>query len=231
MLRKDLILKSPVTKIPGMMNLKNSHFGAIISRAGVGKTGFLVQIALTRLLSNENIVHISLYESIDKINLRYNDAYTNLLDSIGYIDPQKALRLWEGINPDKVVISYNENTFDIEKIREYLKSFNKVELSFPSVIIIDGLDFDSDQSDNLAKLYELSTEYSVFIWLSMKSHREQQFTDNGYPVQLDKYRDQFDKAIYLKPVEDKIEIVVLKNNAQQEQRIVLNPSTMMPSGD
>ena len=227
MLREDLILKSPVTKIPAIANIKDSGFGAVISRAGVGKTGFLVQIALTRLLSNENLIHISLYETIEKINLRYNDAYTNLVDSIGYIDPQKALRLWDDIYSNKVVISYNENTFDTEKIRDYLKSFKKVELNLPSLIIIDELDFDKDQSDTLEKLYELSVEYSLFIWFSMKSHREQKFSDEGSPVQLEAYKDKFDKAVYLNPVEDKIEVVMLKNGGQTEQNLILQPSTMM----
>jgi hypothetical protein len=227
MLREDLILKSPISKIPGISNIENRRFGAVISRAGVGKTGFLVQIALTRLLSNENLIHISLYEPIEKINLRYNDAYTNLIDSIGYIDPQKALRLWEDIYPNKVVISYNENTFDTEKIRDYLKSFKKVDLALPALIIIDELDFDKDQTDILTKLYELSMEYSLFIWFSMKSHREQKFSDEGYPVQLEAYKDKFDKAVYLKPVEDKIEVLMLKNGGKTEQNLILQPSTMM----
>jgi len=152
MLKKDLISKSPVSKTIGIENIKNGKFGAVISRAGVGKTSFLVQIALTRLLNDEKILHISLDDPMEKINLRYHEGYTNLIDYIGYIDPQKAVRLWEDIKPNKVGISYNESTLGTEKIRDYLKSFKKAGLILPSIMIIDGLNFDRDISSVLENL-------------------------------------------------------------------------------
>jgi len=229
MLKKDLIHKSPVSKTIGIENIKDGRFGAVISRAGVGKTSFLVQIAITQLLRNEKILHVSLVESIEKINLRYSDGYTNLIDSIGYVDPQKALRLWEDICPNKVGISYNESTFDTEKIRDYLKSFKKADLALPSIIVMDGLNFDRDMTEILQKLDDLSQEFSVFIWFSIKSHREEKLCDDGYPIQLETHKEKFDKAIFLNPVEDKVEAVVLKDGARTDQAVMLDSATMMPA--
>ena len=227
MLKKDLISKSPVSKAIGIENLKQGRFGAVLSRAGVGKTSFLVQIALTQLLKNEKILHISLDDPIEKINLRYSEGYTNLVDSIGYVDPQKAVRLWEDINLNKVGISYNESTFDSEKIRDYLKSFKKADLVLPCIMIIDGLNFDKDVSGILEELESLNHEFSIFIWFSMKSHREEKLSPEGYPIQLDTHKEKFDKAIFLQPVEDKIEAVILKDGDRTDQRYRLNPATMM----
>ncbi len=227
MLKKDLILKSPVSKTIGIENIKDGRFGAVISRAGVGKTSFLVQIAITQLLRNEKVLHISLVESIEKINLRYSDGYTNLIDSIGYVDPQKALRLWEDIYPNKVGISYNESTFDTEKIKDYLKSFKKADLAIPTIIIMDGLNFDRDVSIILEKLDHLSREFSVFIWFSIRCHREEKLCEDGYPVQFETYKDMFDKAIYLNPVEDKIEAIILKDGTRTDQTFRLDSATMM----
>ncbi len=53
MLKKDLNLRSPIEKIMGIDNIAQTRFGAVLSRAGVGKTRFLVQIALTRLLQDQ----------------------------------------------------------------------------------------------------------------------------------------------------------------------------------
>ncbi|MBT6339613.1 MAG: hypothetical protein HOJ48_10005 [Desulfobacula sp.] len=227
MLKKDLISKSPVSKAIGIENLKQGRFGAVLSRAGVGKTSFLVQIALTQLLKDEKILHISLDDPIEKINLRYSEGYTNLVDSIGYVDPQKAVRLWEDINLNKVGISYNESTFDSEKIRDYLKSFKKADLALPCIMIIDGLNFDKDVSGILEELENLNHEFSIFIWFSMKSHREEKLSPEGYPIQLDTHKEKFDKAIFLQPVEDKIEAVILKDGDRTDQRYRLNPATMM----
>jgi len=227
MLKKDLISKSPASKAIGIENLKQGRFGAVLSRAGVGKTSFLVQIALTQLLGNKKGLHISLDDPIEKINLRYNEGYTNLVDSIGYVDPQKAVRLWEDINLNKVGISYNESTFDSEKIRDYLKSFKKADLILPSIMIIDGLNFDKDISGILEELESLNSEFSISIWFSMKSHREEELSEDGYPVQLDTYKEKFDKAVFLQPVEDKIEAVILKDGDRTDQRYTLDPATMM----
>ncbi len=227
MLRKDLIYRSPVEKTIGIDNIKDGRFGAVLSRAGVGKTSFLVQIALTQLLGNEKILHISLDDSMEKINLRYLEGYNNLVDSIGYVDPQKAVRVWEDIHPNKVGISYTEATFDTQKITDYLKSFKKADLSLPSLIIIDGLDFDQDNSPLLDELEAINREFSIFIWFSMKSHREEQLCDDGYPVQLETHKDRFDKAIFLQPIENKIEALVLKDGDRTDVRYQLNPATMM----
>jgi len=227
MLKKDLISKSPVSKAIGIENLNQGRFGAVLSRAGVGKTSFLVQIALAQLLNDKKILHISLDESIEKINLRYNDGYTNLVDSIGYVDPQKAVRLWEDINLNKVGISYNESTFDTKKINDYLKSFKKADLAMPSTMVIDGLNFDKDVSGILEELENLNKEFSIFTWFSMKTHREEKLSQDGYPIQLDAHKDKFEKAIFLQPVEDKIEAVILKDGDKTDQRYKLDPATMM----
>lgn len=227
MLKKDLILKSPVERAIGIENIAKGQFGAVLSRAGVGKTSFLVQIALTQLLADQKILHVSLDDPMDKINLRYEEAYTNLVDNIGYVDPQKAVRLWEDIFPNKVGISYTESTFNTDKIKDYLKSFKKSDLALPSIIVIDGINFDKDVTGILEDLKILNQEFGVFIWFSMKSHREEALSEDGFPVQLEAVKNLFDKAIFLQPVDDKIEAVILKDGNRIDQKYKLDPATMM----
>ena len=228
MLKKDLILRSPAEKAIGMENITDGQFGAVVSRAGVGKTSFLVQIAMTQLLSDEKILHISLSDTMEKINVRYDEAYTSLVDSIGYVDPQKAVRLWDSLKGNKVGISYTETTFDVEKIRDYLQSFKTADLALPSILVIDGLDFDTDQSAILEDLKQINQEFGIFVWLSMQSHREEPLSQDGFPVQLENHESLIDKAIFLAPVENKIEAIVLKDGDHTDVKFLLDPATMMP---
>jgi hypothetical protein len=227
MLKKDLNLRSPIEKIMGIDNIAQTRFGAVLSRAGVGKTRFLVQIALTSLLEDKKIVHVSLDGSMGKINLRYNEGYTNLVDSIGYVDPQKALRLWDDISLNKVGISYNDATFDTEKLRDYLKSFKKADLPMPAMMVIDGLNFDEDITEILENLQELNREFSTAFWFAMQTHRDEAPAEGGYPVQLETRKEMFDKALFLKPVNNKIQAVVLKDGNRTDQAFMLDPATMM----
>ncbi len=228
MLKQDLINRSPVCKIIDPESVVQVNFGAVLSRAGVGKTQFLVQIALTRLLSNEKVIHISLNDSMEKINLRYLNSFNNLVDSIGYVDPQKAKRLWEDINQQKLGISYNESSFDPNKITDYLKSFDKTDDMFPTTLVIDGLNFDNDLSDLLDKLEEISKTFKLSIWFAIRTHREESLGEQGYPKQLEKVKDRFDKALFLNPMENKIQAVVLKNGEDKNKKYLLDPATMMP---
>jgi hypothetical protein len=227
MLKKDLNLRSPIEKIMGIDNIAQTRFGAVLSRAGVGKTRFLVQIALTSLLEDKKIVHVSLDDSMGKINLRYNEGYTNLVDSIGYVDPQKALRLWDDISLNKVGISYNDATFDTEKLRDYLKSFKKADLPMPAMMVIDGLNFDEDITEILENLTALNQEFSTAFWFAMQTHRDEAPAEGGYPVQLETRKEMFDKALFLKPVNNKIQAVVLKDGNRTDQAFMLDPATMM----
>jgi hypothetical protein len=228
MLKKDLINRSPVCKILNPDSLTQVTFGAVLSRAGVGKTQFLVQIALTRLLNNEKTIHISLSDPMEKINLRYMDSYNNLVDSIGYVDPMKAKRLWEDINQLKVGIAYNESSFEPKKITEYLNSFKKNNDDLPSLIVIDGLNFEDDLSLLLDELAVISETFKTAIWFSMRTHREESLCADGYPKQLENVKDRFDKALLLNPKDNKIEATVLKNGEDQDRKYLLDPATMMP---
>jgi hypothetical protein len=229
MLRKDLIPKSPVIQILGKENLESGRFGAVISRAGVGKTQFLVQIALCWLLDGKKTIHISLDEAIDKINIRYKEGYTNLIDSVGYIDPIKANRLWEDIDTGKLGISYSEASFSSDNIRDYLTTLKKENLELPAMMVIDGINFDNDNADLLNELATLTADFSISAWFSIQSHREEPLTAQGFPPQLDKVKERFDKALFLNPQDDKIEIVVLKDGDSENRTFLLDPATMMKS--
>ncbi len=226
MLRKDLIQKSPAVQIMGEGYLNQGRFGAVIARAGVGKTQFLVQIAISWLLDGKKVIHISLDDPIDKINLRYKEGYNSLIDSVGYIDPLKAKRLWEDLDPCKFGIQYSRQTFSSDNIREYLTALKKDDLEMPAMIVVDGIDFDSDCTSILDDLAQLASNFSLTIWFSMQSHREEMLTPEGFPIQLDKVKERFSKALFLQPREDKIEAVILKDGDQTNEQYLIEPATM-----
>ncbi len=80
MRENDTILENPL-KVMGFKTneiLPKGGCGAILARAGVGKTSFLVQLALNTMLRNENVLHISLEDHVSKISLWYQEVFNNL---------------------------------------------------------------------------------------------------------------------------------------------------------
>ncbi|MDY6954411.1 MAG: hypothetical protein SWE60_23145, partial [Thermodesulfobacteriota bacterium] len=80
MLEKDLILRNPL-RLMGQETediLPEGGFGAVLARAGVGKTAFLVQLALNSMLKSKNVVHISLDDPVKKVCLWYEEVVRNI---------------------------------------------------------------------------------------------------------------------------------------------------------
>jgi hypothetical protein len=96
-------------------------------------------------------------------------------------------------------------------------------------MVIDGLNFDTDLSEVLSDLKRLNQDFGICIWFSMQSHREEPLNQNGYPVQLENYDELFDKAVFLVTAENKTQAIVLKDGDRADQKLLLDPATLMPA--
>ncbi len=95
------------------------------------------------------------------------------------------------------------------------------------MMVIDGLNFDEDITQILENLQALNQEFSTAFWFAMQTHRDEAPAEGGYPVQLETRKEIFDKALFLKPVNNKIQAVVLKDGNRTDQAFMLDPATMM----
>ena len=96
MLKRDLILKNPLSEL-GLTTddiIPDAGFGAVLARAGVGKTAFLVQLALNSMLRGVNVLHISMYDPVDKVALWYKELFQRLAQQY---QVEQIKKLWESI--------------------------------------------------------------------------------------------------------------------------------------
>ena len=93
MLKKDLTLRNPL-RLLGKENqdiLSKGGFGAVLARAGVGKTAIMVQLSLETLLRGKNVLHVSLSDPVNKVSLWYKEVFHNLADQYNATAGQPAL--------------------------------------------------------------------------------------------------------------------------------------------
>ena len=103
MLKKDLILRNPL-RVMGNENddiLDAGEFGAVLARAGVGKTAFMVQLSLNALLRGKNVLHISLTDPVNKVSLWYKEVF-NLIAEQYQVDQINTL--WESVLPHRFIL-------------------------------------------------------------------------------------------------------------------------------
>src|SRR5262249_8789327 len=90
MYRKEVNERSPMRVFEKSMHggLGRGNLGVIASRAGVGKTAMLVQIALDDLLRERKVLHISHEQAVDHVRAYYDEIFHDLAQQMKLEDPE-----------------------------------------------------------------------------------------------------------------------------------------------
>ncbi len=227
MLTKDLILKNPLSVLSrgNEPELQAGQFGAVLARAGVGKTSFLVQLALFSLLNNQKVLHISLDDPVNKVNLWYEEVFRIIG---GQYQSEPIQEIWDEILPNRFIMTFKVEGFSVPKLEERLTDLITQNIFTPEMIIIDGLPFDSSIRDTLGDLKALSEKLKVSAWFTVLTHRHEQSGEKGLPIQLDCCDDLFQSIIQLQPENDRIAVNALRGVAQtQDKPLFIDPATLI----
>ena len=76
----ELFERSPMRIFERSTNggLANGQLGAIIGRAGVGKSALLVHVALDRLFRDQKVLHVSLREGAEHVRTFYSEIFEGI---------------------------------------------------------------------------------------------------------------------------------------------------------
>ncbi|NVL90713.1 MAG: cytoplasmic protein [Desulfobacterales bacterium] len=228
MLKKDFILRNPLRLMGHETEeiLTEGEFGAVLARAGVGKTAFLVQLALNNMLRNKNVLHISLDDPVKKVSLWYEDLFQNIANKYNV---KEADQLWETILPHRFIMTFKIEGFSVPKLTERLTDLTEQGIFFPQMILIDGLPFDETVRKPLSGLKVLAKNHSIHVWFAVRIHRHEKPDQDGMPLPLSQIADLFEVAIQLQPIEKEIHVKALKGGTAPSDHpaLLLDPSTML----
>jgi hypothetical protein len=228
MLKTDLILRNPLSLISSRAQdiLSPGAFGAVLARAGVGKTAFLIQVSLYFLLSEKNVLHVSLNDPIKKVNLWYQEVFRHIAHQY---DVNQVHELWETLLPHRFIMTFRIGGFSAPKLEERLTDLTEQQIFTPQMIIIDGLPFDASVEATLKQLKSLARKNSLQFWFAIRTHRHEAPDPDGLPSQLKRVVDLFDLAIELQPKRDEIHIAVIKigKDPATQLPLLLDPATML----
>ena len=228
MLKKDLILRNPLRLIghEGEDILNDGQFGAIMARAGVGKTAFLVQLALNSLLGGRNVLHVSLHDPVNKVVLWYEEVLRHITNEYNM---QQIDQLWEAILPHRFIMTFKVEGFSVPKLEERLTDLTEQGIFLPKLLLIDGFPFDGAERDALSQLKVLAHDNGMHVWFGGLTHRHEEPRQDGMPVQLMPVEGLFEVVVALQPEGGEIRIQTLKGgkSSLEEVELVLDPATML----
>jgi hypothetical protein len=189
--------------------LGRGNLGALIARAGVGKTACLIHIAFDKIFRQGRIVHVSLQDGPDKISSYYNVILAELVKALRLKDEREIRSLTE---KNRMILAYLNQSFDLRRLRENLKNLSEKTGFRADALIVDGLDFSKAGTDTFEAFKALAEEHEAEIWFSALSHRHiTEVNERGIPYPCHAVDHVFSIILQLEPTQTGILLKLLKD--------------------
>jgi hypothetical protein len=208
--------------------LGRGNLGALMARAGLGKTACLIHIALDRIFRNGRVVHVSLQDGPDKISSYYSVIFSELLKAFQLKDDRETRSLME---KNRMILAYLNQSFDLRRLEENLKNLSEKAGFRPDALVVDGLDFPKAGAETFETFKTLAREYDTEIWFSALSHRHiADVNDRGIPYPCNTLDHLFNIILQIQPASSGIQMKLLKNHegpVEPQDALTLDPSTFL----
>jgi hypothetical protein len=228
MLKNEFIFKNPLRRMGYKSDdiLQTGEFGAVMARAGVGKTAFLVQLALHSMLREKNVLHISLNNPVKKVSLSYREVFNRITTQY---DIHQTSQLWDTVLPHRFIMTFRVEAFSVPKLEERLTDLIEQDIFKPDTMIIDNIPFDDSVRKDLTELKKLAFHQGIRVWFSVRTHRHEEPGLDGLPIQLSQVAELFEVAIQLVPKGKQIQIKAFKGPGSEADcpDLLLDPATML----
>ncbi len=132
----DFFEASPMSTLSASIRggLAPGQLGMVLARAGVGKSPFLVHIALSHLIRGTEVLHVSLHDQAAHVRSFYQEILGELLRDSG-ADPGA---MEAEVERNRVIHSFLTGSFTPERLSGLLATLDEVMDFRPAVVVIDG---------------------------------------------------------------------------------------------
>ena len=229
MLRKELNERSPVRLLEASIHggLGAGNIGVVIARHGVGKTAFLVGLALDDLLRGRQVLHVSLEHDAEKVRAYYDEIFMDLAHERELED---VWRVRLDAERNRRIHCYRDGTFSPGKLREALGFLREHGAFRPATVVIDGYPFERAASPDIAALREAARAVETEIWMSAVTHREAIMNEHGVPEPVAHLERDVDVILRMAHDTKAVHVSLLKDHDNPEVsdlKLALDPRTML----
>lgn len=190
------------------------ELGMVMAGAGVGKTAFLVHIALGELQAGKDVVHIALGQNLDSVHQRYE----TLVPKTGDIDRTILFRR-------RAIQTFSDRRLTAARLEKTLQTFRQHLQIEPATILIDGLDLKHQSAAWFSECKVLAGNTGAHMWFSRKISRRAPDRSVPRPIDL---------AVSIEPEQDCVQARLLKmfDEPPPEGPVLwMAPSTLHPLPD
>ncbi len=227
--RKELNERSPYRIFEKSIHggLGRGNLGVVVARRGVGKTAFLVGVALDDLMRGKKVLHVALGQAMGKVREYYDGIFDDLARTARLEDVPAIFRDMER---HRNIHCYLGQTFSIDKLLRDVALLKEHADFVPTAILIDGLDFDRITPEHLARFREAARANDAELWMSAITHRESPLNERGVPEPLAHLEGLVDVIVRLYHDGKAVHVHLLKDHENprvSDTGVALDPATML----
>lgn len=191
--------------------LPPGKLGALMARTGVGKTGCLTHIALEQILKGVTVLHVCIDDPPDKVKVWYHEFFKHMFGQNKSGDELTELQY--RIEPHRFILAFLNKSFNPEKLDQSLGNLKEQAGFSPSLVIIDGIDFDSEPGSSVEALASLAHKHGVAMWLSARTHSHiPTVNERGIPYPCHAMDHLFHSILLLEAMPNAVRVKALKSN-------------------
>ena len=225
MYQKFLTARSPVRVLEKGLHggLGRGNLGLVLAGHGIGKTSFLVGVALDELLRGGHVLHVAIDQTVAHTRAHYDTLFGEMASNARLDD---APAVHADVDRRRSIRAVSSGSFDSAKLREAVKIQQETG-SAPVLVILENFDAARASKDELADMKALAQEIGAEIWLSVACPGEKV---DGLPSALANARERFGVILALEPGEDVVNLRAIKDHANpdvSELRVSLDPRTLL----
>lgn len=229
MRRRELNERSPLRLLEQSIHggLGQGELGVVVARHGVGKTAFLVGVALDDLMRGRKVLHVALDEPVEHVLAYYEEIFQDLAHT------QKLEDVWKvraEAERNRHIHSYLGSTFAPARLEETLAFLRREGDFAPVALVVEGFDFEKAAAEELAELRRIAEAAEAEVWLSAVTHRDAVRSEEGIPEPVARHAPSLDVILSLAHDGEAVQLGLLKDHENprvSELRLALDPRTML----
>ncbi len=223
MYRKFVNARSPLRLLEKGLHggLGIGNIGVLVAGHGVGKTPFLVGVALDELLRQGTVLHVALDQTVSHVRAHYDTVYEELASST-HLDDAAATHT--EIDRHRSIRAYAPSGFSAAKLRDAVKIETEAG-GKPSLILIEGLE-EIPRAD-LLDIRALADELAAEVWISLATTGERV---DGIPPEIQAVDDTVSVVLALEPGDGSVVLRALKDHDNEDLsalHVALDPQTLL----
>jgi hypothetical protein len=225
MYQRFLMARSPVRLLEKGLHggLGKGNLGLVLAGHGIGKTSFLVGVALDELLRSGHVLHIAIDQTVAHTRAHYDTLFDELASSARLDD---APVVHADVDRRRSIRAVTSASFGAAKLREAVK-IEQETAGAPALVILENLDPGRASKDELLDMKALAQELGAEVWLSVACPGEKV---DGLPGALASARDVFGVILALEPEGKGVALRALKDHESPNPsalRVALDPRTLL----